>query len=229
MLFEIRKIPFHSIKEFGGEYLMIVVGILTALGAEHVITKRHHEHAAEQSRQQIVAEIRANLADVELSVRHNQDRTKPLEALTSVLTRKIKGGLSKTEFNRHVVRSEKELNFGLSWPTLRHEAWDVAVANQSAAYIDPADLRRYSAAYAYQRDAMTAVQVSMAFFSSSRLCDVMTDLRLERADPIDLLRVVQQTLAINQSIQGNLKELHDQLEVTLKEAPPKGSSATSAH
>ncbi|MFZ6769815.1 hypothetical protein ACO0LM_22405 [Undibacterium sp. Di26W] len=43
---------------------MIVVGILTALGLEHAASNHQHHAAAELSKQQVIAEIKANLQEV---------------------------------------------------------------------------------------------------------------------------------------------------------------------
>lgn len=57
MLFEIRKISFHTVQEFGQEYLMIAVGILAALGLEHLVTHHLRIRAAEQARQKGIEQL----------------------------------------------------------------------------------------------------------------------------------------------------------------------------
>jgi hypothetical protein len=47
MHFEVPKAK--SFKEFGGEYLMIVISIATALALEHSVQTWHRRHMAEQA------------------------------------------------------------------------------------------------------------------------------------------------------------------------------------
>ena len=49
MHFEVPKSK--SLREFGGEYLMIVISIATALGIEHMVQTVHHRHKAEEAAQ----------------------------------------------------------------------------------------------------------------------------------------------------------------------------------
>ncbi|MBI1754620.1 MAG: hypothetical protein HY014_18575 [Acidobacteria bacterium] len=218
----------HSLREFLKEYVMLVVGILTALGLEHAVTHHNHVKSAQLARQQIEAELRVNLEEVNASQASNLKRRKPLQELAEAVVREIKSGASKQTINEHVqAKLHGGFSVSTSLPTLRHEAWDVAVANQSATYIPDEALRRYSAAYATQRDSMAvASQGALANFGGPRLIDVLTDLELKRVEPVDLLRVLCQLLSSLNSTQSNLKEIQIQLEASLKEEagvqPAKG-------
>lgn len=217
MLFDIKRIKFHSLKDFLKEYLMIVIGILTALALEHAVVARNHVHAAEQSRQRIVSEIRTNLSEVRSAREKNNEFLKSVAKISSELKADITKGVSKNEVNKLLL---KRLNgtFSISyvWPSLRHEAWDVVVANQSASYLQPETLGRFSAAYAAQRDSATlGLQSSTALFNGSRLLDAITDLELQRVDPIEFLKVLAGLSASINSLQSNVIELQTQLENAL--------------
>lgn len=225
MHIEPPKHGLHSLREFLKEYVMIVVGILTALGLEHVITHHNHMKAAALARQQIVTELRVNLEEVTTAQASNLKRREPLIALAKSVGQEILSGASKQAINEHVrAKLPDGFTMSISLPTLRHEAWDVAVANQSAAYIPDEALRRYSAAYASQRDSMAvASQGNLSHFSGPRLIDALTDLELKRVEPVELLRVLAQLLSTVESTQVNLKEIQMQLEASLKgegAAPP---------
>ncbi len=224
-MFDIRRIQVHSLKEFVREYLMIVVGILTALGLEHLVTNEHHARDAEQSRQRIVAEIRANLAEVRDAQSQNTLRLVPIDAVADALRQQIVDGVPRAEINRHLLEKIKgKLMLGFVWPTLRHEAWDVVVANQSATYIDTDALHRYSAAYAAQRDAAAlGLHAPESLFSGTRLLDAITDLRLQRGDPVEFLKVLTQMSAAVTAVQSNMGELRQALETALAgESPAAG-------
>ena len=56
--------PWHGWREFLKEYAIIVVGVLTALGAEQIAERIHEAHTSAEARENIRAEIAANLADL---------------------------------------------------------------------------------------------------------------------------------------------------------------------
>jgi hypothetical protein len=227
MLFEIRKITFHSIQEFLREYLMIVVGILTALGLEHVIASHHHHQAAEQSRQQVVAELRANLDEIRQTRERNLRWSIPLAQLADSLKRDLKSGLSQEDVRKHLrARHEAESNIGFSFPTLRHDAWEVMVANQTAIYMDTGHLRRYSAAYAFQRDMMAWLnQASTSMMNDQQLLDVLADPELQEVDPRAFLKLMARNAGMLRLLESDLALLQGKLEEALKDEP-RSASAT---
>jgi hypothetical protein len=54
--------PWHGLREFLKEYLIIVVGVLTALAAEQTVEKLHEHMIADETRTAIRAELEDNLA-----------------------------------------------------------------------------------------------------------------------------------------------------------------------
>jgi hypothetical protein len=191
MHLELPRVSLHSIKEFASHYLMIVVSILTALGLEAVIENTHHRHAAESAHAAIVAEIRANVAGVHDSVESNRARLKPLEELDAALERSLAQGLPAPQVAALISqRARGGVDLGLFFPTLHREAWDVAVANQSASWMDAAELRRLSAAYTWERDSQLGDMTHL--FDGPRFVDAMTDARVGAVEPHEFLRVVHQ-------------------------------------
>ena len=57
--------PWHGVREFLKEYVIIVVGVLTALGAEAVVEKVHEARLSEEARATVRAEIGLNLANIQ--------------------------------------------------------------------------------------------------------------------------------------------------------------------
>jgi hypothetical protein len=53
--------PWHGVREFLKEYLIIVVGVLTALGAEAVVERFHEQRVAKEAREAVRGEIAADL------------------------------------------------------------------------------------------------------------------------------------------------------------------------
>lgn len=229
MHIEPPKHGLHSLREFLKEYVMLVVGILTALGLEHAVTHHNHMKAAALAQQQIVSELRVNLEEVTTAQTNNLKRREPLMELAQTVGKEILSGASKQAINARIrAKFPNGFSMGISLPTLRHEAWDVAVANQSATYIPDEALRRYSAAYATQRDSMAiASQGNLSHFSGPRLIDALTELELKRVEPVELLRVLSQLLSTVEATQVNLKEIQTQLEASLK--GEAGASTAKAH
>jgi hypothetical protein len=54
--------PWRGVREFLKEYLIIVIGVLTALGAEQVAVALRDRHAAAEARGAVYTEIRLNLS-----------------------------------------------------------------------------------------------------------------------------------------------------------------------
>jgi len=76
--------PWHGFREFLKEYLIIVVGVLTALGAEQVVEAAHQGALRHEAREAIRGEIGRNLTIFERRAalqRCVDDRLKAIEAM----------------------------------------------------------------------------------------------------------------------------------------------------
>ncbi len=76
--------PWHSFREFLKEYLIIVVGVLTALGAEAMVENLHERRLSAEAREAVRAELNVNITN--LARRHQWEpcvkrRLDELEAL----------------------------------------------------------------------------------------------------------------------------------------------------
>jgi hypothetical protein len=111
-------------------------------------------------------------------------------------------------------------NPNLCWPRVRLVAWLVAFANHSASCIDEARLRRYSAAYASQRDMATTLGANLALvMNGPRMMDAMTDLRTSDIQPREFLHVISQMAAMLQQAQNNLRVLEKHLQEGVDASP----------
>jgi hypothetical protein len=227
MHIEPPRVSLHSVREFLSHYLMIVLSILTALGLEAFLEHRHHVEAAETAQHAIEAELRDNLRQIEAMKHENAVRLAPLQALDAQLTRELQDGKPAAEISAEIaalVRANK-VDLGLFYPTLRREAWDVAVANQAATWIPADALGRYASAYTQQRDAVTAA--STVFLDGPRFIDAITDARVQGVEPRAFLRTVNQAIATLQAMQNRL----DALRFALARAVPASEegAASAAH
>lgn len=217
MHLEVLKVRLHSLKDFAKHYLMIVLSILTALGLEAWIEHVHHEHAAVAASAQIEAEIRANLAECDTDLQRDSAQLKRLQGTRDEVTRDLKAHMADDLIAERVLQQTKDhFDLNLMFPTLRHEAWDVMVANQSAGWIDQERMQRYAAAYASQRDIVTTMSEDTALLmNGTGLVDTVADLRTDTVHPREFLHVASQMTAMLEQAVNNLQLLRKQLASAL--------------
>ncbi|QNJ99921.1 hypothetical protein [Dyella telluris] len=208
MHFEVPKVKMHSLREFLQHYLMIVLSILTALGLEQWIEHAHHRHAAEYASAQINAELGSTLQDIQDAIQTDEKKLAPLTAIQQAVADDVKKGLPDAEVNRHIRELSGKFALSINWPAFNTQAWDVAVANQSATWIDVSRLHRYAAAYAALRDAAswTSHNATLAL-DAPRMVDLQTRINLGKdVDPVEFLSVLQQMINSSKGTVGYLRE-----------------------
>jgi hypothetical protein len=222
MHFEVPKAK--KLKEFGGEYVMIVISILTALALEHTVQSVHHRHIAHEAAEKLDAELRINAREVKEVLSHNETDLTEIKRVRSELLQAIRDKVPdnvlmerfKTDWKRGVVLS-------IRLPTLRHEAWDAAVASQAVTWMPDDQLQRYVTAYADIRDVeMLSTVGGTHFIDGPRLMDTLSDLETGAATPNQMLKSLSQVRSAYSSIDGNLQSL-------LKSLPKTDASVASAH
>ncbi len=199
MHFEVPKGKLGSLREFMGEYAMIVVSILTALALEYGVERWHRAHRAEESAVNMEAEIRANLQNLTAARLANQKEAALLTHLLEVLEADLAAKQSDAAIVQH-FRAEAKDNFTLQLQvtTPRHDAWDAAVANQSASWIAPDRFLKFSKAYTAERSVPELVGGNMStLLNGPKMIDILTDLDRGVVDPRELLHTVAQMRAVH--------------------------------
>lgn len=196
MHFEVPKVKMHSLREFLQHYLMIVLSILTALGLEQWIERAHHRHAAEYASTQIDSELESMLRDIQAAVQTDESKLAPLIAIDKAIHEDVQKGLPDAEINKHIRELNGGFRLSINWPAFNTQAWDVAVANQSATWIDVAQLHRYTAAYAAVRDAASwTTHNATVALDAPRMINLQTRINLGKdVDPVEFLSVSQQMI-----------------------------------
>lgn len=209
MHFEVPKLKSHSLREFLQHYLMIVLSILTALGLEQWIEHVHHRHAAEYASAQIETELGDTLRDIQTSIHKDEERLAPLLAIQQSISNDVRNGLADTEINQHIRQQIGGFAVSINWPTFNSQAWDVAVANQSATWIDVDRLHRYATAYAAQRDATNwTTHDATLSLDAPRMVALETRVRLGKdVDPVEFLSVLQQMINSSQETIAYLRDV----------------------
>lgn len=194
MRVDVPGVRLESIRHFAREYLMIVLSILTALGLQAWIEHADHRDAARTASVKIEAEMRANLVAIDRAREHDLGRAQALEQVRDALLRDIEAGRPDAAIYRHAHQLMPDgLYLDVRRPSFRHEAWDVAVANQAASWIDDDRLRGYAAAYAVQDwGVATIAQSTVLILDGPRMNDAMLDFRHDSLPPRELLHVVNQ-------------------------------------
>jgi hypothetical protein len=218
MHLELPEARLKSLKDVLKHYLMIVLSILTALGLEAWIEHAHHRHAAEAASARIDAEIRANLAEIRSALAEDAQRAQTLAHIRDSLEQDLNANTPDATIVQHILAETRNDDFHLNlhWPTLRQEAWDVAVANQSASWIDDKRMYAYSAAYANQRQTNNTFTANLSLtMNGPRMIDVSTDLRSGNVQPREFLHVVAQMAVMLGQAQESLTALQRHLQSAL--------------
>jgi len=225
MHLELPKEPLKTFRDFLKHYLMIVLSILTALGLEAWVEHAHHRHASEAASTQIDAEIRANLAEIHTALEEDTQRAGTFAHIRDSLEQDLKANTPDATIVQHILTQTRNSSFNLNlrWPTLRQEAWDVAVANQSVGWMDNDRMYRYSAAYAAQRETANTLTANLALvMNGPRMIDTATDLRSGNVQPREFLHVVAQMTVMLDQARDNLHTLEQRLQSALP-APQHGA------
>lgn len=217
-----------SLKELGIHYLMIVLGILTALGLEAGFETLHHRRLAQHTVEQLETELRANLAEVRSAAQKNQANADELAALYGDVKALAKQGKVKPKALYEMLR--QRLKIAVQTPALRRDAWEAAVADQALIHMPRDALRRFSEAYTAQRETQLAVQATFnAVGSISRLTDAAVDAEFGRADPIEVLKALNGYRLTLRSVLSTQEELASQLGESLGEPGPAAPASAPAH
>ena len=206
-----------SLRDFAKHYLMIVLSILTALGLEAWIEHAHHAHAAEAASLHIRTELQANLADVRTSIKTNQGLVAPLRQLDDAVAKDIRDGVPAATINQYIQAHKEDFRLSINWPTFASQSWDVAVANQSASWMDDAVLRRYSVAYADLRETSDWISHDGTLLIDAPAVErLRTRIALGATiDPLDFVNAARQMINTSAETQSHLQQLENHLVTAL--------------
>lgn len=202
-----------NFKEFGAEFLMIVVSILTALLLEYVVETVHHHHKAHDAAARMDVELRLNAKEITAVLQNNEARIAALRTVQATM----RASLRNHEANEAILRrfgddTGHTFDMKLQYPTLRREAWETAVADQSVTWMPRAQLERYAAAYSAMRDvnAMFAGN-AIHFLDGARMVDAVSDMETGGGDAKTIFRVNNQLMMAYSSVDGVLRNLQKDL------------------
>ncbi|MCU6496333.1 hypothetical protein LPN04_00840 [Rugamonas sp. A1-17] len=217
MHFEVPKAK--RLKEFGGEYLMIVISIATALALEHGVQTLHHRHLAHEAADKIDAEIQINIHELDDALNHNNEQQKKTMAARELLLAGIRDKVDSPVLIKQLLQQHK-LGLSIMMPSLRREAWEVAVANQAVSWMPQQQLERYSSIYANMRDVqLISGSGSNNFLDGAGMLNTLSDINMGQGDPKAIYRMLSQMISAYSSTDGNLQDLRNNLAKSAKDAP----------
>jgi hypothetical protein len=199
----------RSLKNFAGEYVMIVLSIVTALALENGVRQFHQAREAREAARNLDAEIAANLTEVRSVIGHSESEIKRITRLREVLLADIKAGASDREAIMHAVEVSKgHFNVNIRTPSLQREAWDVAVANQALSFMPQDQLMGYARQYAHMRDTQAVLLgAGGSFIDWPQLSDTMSNMEMNDITARGLYRVLTQMSFVHESNANNMRSL----------------------
>ena len=201
----------RSIKAFAGEYVMIVLSIVTALALENGVRSYQQAREAQEAARSLDAEIALNIAETRSAIGHNTAQAQKVNGFKKILLADIKAGVGDKEAIRHTMAGQ---DFGVSMvtPSLQHEAWDVAVANQSLSHMPPAQLQRYAKQYASMRDLQAVLAgKGNGFLNLPQFSDTFSNFQMDELDARALYRILTQMGSLYETNASMLQDLEKQL------------------
>jgi hypothetical protein len=217
MHFEVPKAK--KFKEFSGEYVMIVISILTALALEQAFEYLHHRHLAHEAAEKMNVELRANIHDLTAALEYNEKKRVALHQARDQLLAGIRGKTGDAELMKQYEQEWAEtIRLNTNMPALRREAWEAAVANQAVTWLPRETLERYAGAYSALRDTNTSTYGgAMRFLDMPRMMDVLSNARMGASNPQEIYRTATQLVSVYDNLDNNLKMLNGVLQKVVDE------------
>jgi hypothetical protein len=217
MHFEVPKAK--KFKEFGGEYVMIVISILTALALEQGAEALHHRHLAHEAIEKMNVELRGTIKQVSAALEHNEKKRLALHQVREQLLAGIRGKTSDAELMKRFDQEWKPLvRLDINTPGLRREAWEASVANHATTWLPREMLENYAAAYGAIRDTSSITYSgTMTFLDAPRLTNVLSNAQMGVSNPQEIYRAATQLVMAYDNLDANLESLNKLLQAVVDE------------
>ena len=194
--------PWHGLREFLKEYLIIVVGVLTALGAEAVVQNLHEARLSEEARAAVRDELNIDITNMSERLTREACVARRLDEITALLDRAEVGGSFPPP---GPVGGPRERG-------LYTERWETAKAGGRLSLISSDEQRAFARAYLPMQRAdelqRQELQVWLRLHALTGLRrippDMITVERLAVAEARDLDRLVLQSFAQTRFYAGKL-------------------------
>jgi hypothetical protein len=216
MHFEVPKAK--KFKEFGGEYVMIVISILTALALEQGLEAVHHRHLAHEAAEKMNIELRRTIKEVTAALEHNEKKRVALHQMRQQMLTAIQAKTSDAELMKRFDQEwQPIMRIDLDTPGMRREAWEAAVANQAVTWMPREALENYAYAYGAIRDAGAVTHGALTLLDMPRMINVVSNVQMGVSNPQEIYRAATQLVAAYDNFDNNLKSLNTVLQKVVDE------------
>jgi hypothetical protein len=198
--------PPSSLRGFVVQYAMIVLSILTALALEQTVLSIHNAATARDSRARIEAEIAKFTTDLKRCADTNRQRLQRVNDILAALDAKLKTGMPDKPMTMALAQQAID-DIGVSLPTYRRDAWDAAIADQSATHLALTDLQRFSAIYATELVLNDESKLLLTGDYVRRLSDASLDYRIGKLDPLSFAQALMLDALVGQEILNHQEAL----------------------
>jgi len=207
---EIHHAP-HGLRDFIRQYAMIVISILTALAAETLFVDWHDRQRAAESRVRIEAELQRNATDLKTCIAQDKKNIASFNGVFKLLAALEKAGDPPPAKLRELLTPEA-LNVSICVNTWLRDAWDSAIADQSAGHLDPADLRRYTQIYTDARDNAALSQSLLGSNWTTQMAEAIWDRQIDKPNVRGIAVFLAQLLITMTNINGAQQNLLSEIE-----------------
>ena len=216
--------PPSTLRGFMQQYAMIVLSILTALALEQVVVSLHNASTARASRVRIESEISGFVMDLKGSVRTNQERLKKINDVLTQLDAKLKDGNPDNATIQPLAQQVMD-ELGVNLPSYERDAWDSAIADQSASHLGSADLQRYSEIYANELFSFEETKLLLTGEFVKRVSDTKLRYRIGKLDGQTLAETLTLVALAGQDILNHQESLIRLIEGGERANPGPASGA----
>jgi hypothetical protein len=131
----------RSLKDFLLQLLTITVGILIALTLDGVLEWTHHRQLVHEAEANLTTEVRENQAEINKGMQELRTSEQQLKEMVALV--------HQLQQNRAGV--VKNITFSWTLDELHATSWSTASATGAIAYMDYAEVKRYTRAYDLQQ------------------------------------------------------------------------------
>jgi hypothetical protein len=190
---------------------MIVLSILTALGFERAAIALHDRAAARDSKVRIERELMANAADLRTSIAKNTAGMEQARTILKALLAAMEAGKADSAAVSAIMSDTLSAHMSVNTVTWQQDAWDAAIADQSASHLDQADLQRYAYIYAEARGATESFKLVISGQLIAQVPEVLLSSMLNKMDAHDCALLLMRYITTVQQIDGVEAGLADEL------------------
>jgi hypothetical protein len=129
--------PWHGVREFLKEYLIIVIGVLTALAAEAVVQNLHERRLSAEAKEAVRDEINVDITNVSRRAQWEPCLGRRMDDIAALLDRVDAG---------EPFKPPAEVG-GPLFPTVYTQRWNAATAGGRTSLLSSDEQRAYSRVY----------------------------------------------------------------------------------